>query len=220
MNMGLFSFREAMPRCRWVAPSGIKAQGAAGMLKASGLQKGKVVSINGQPYQVKQIETQTPSARGANTLYKIRYAALPSGQKLEQTYKGNDALEEMELERHPVSLLYNDPQSYTFMDLENYEQYTMSAESLEGEAPWLSDNLEGITALLLNGHIIAVELPAAIDMPIAETAPVVKGATATNRNKPAILENGQTIMVPEYLENGEVIRVNTESGKFMSCVKS
>ena len=190
------------------------------MLKASGLQKGKVVSINGQPYQVKQIETQTPSARGANTLYKIRYAALPSGQKLEQTYKGNDALEEMELERHPVSLLYNDPQSYTFMDLENYEQYNLSAESLEGEAPWLSDNLEGITALLLNGHIIAVELPAAIDMPIAETAPVVKGATATNRNKPAILENGQTIMVPEYLENGEVIRVNTESGKFMSRVKS
>lgn len=190
------------------------------MLKASGLSKGKVVKINGHPYQVKHVETQTPSARGANTLYKVRYASLPSGQKLEQTYKGNDTLEEMELERHPVSLLFNDPQGYTFMDLENYEQYSLTVESLETEAPWLTDGLEGITALLLNGHIIAIELPATIDMPIAETAPVVKGATATNRNKPATLENGQTLMVPEYLENGEVIRINTESGKYMSRVKS
>ena len=72
------------------------------MLKASNLNKGHVVSINGQPYQVKLIETHTPSARGGNTLYKVRFSGLLSGQKLEQTYKGNDALEEMELERRPI----------------------------------------------------------------------------------------------------------------------
>lgn len=190
------------------------------MLKASNLQKGNVVRINGQPYQVRHIETQTPSARGANTLYKVRYAALVTGQKLEQTYKGADALEEMELERRPVSFLYNDPRSYTFMDQENYEQYALASESLESQAPWLVEGMEGITALLLNGQVIAIELPASVDLAITETAPVVKGATATNRNKPAVLTNGQTVMVPEYLENGEVVRVNTETGKYMSRVKA
>jgi elongation factor P len=190
------------------------------MLKASNLKKGNVVEINGQPYQTKHIETKSPSARGANTLYKVRYANLLSGQKLEQTYKGNDALEEMELERRPASYLYNDASGYTFMDLENYEQYTLTVESLENQIPWLVDGMEGITAFLLNGHVVAIELPSTIDMAIVETEPVVKGATATNRNKPAILENGETVMVPEYLSEGEVIKVNLETGKYMSRAKS
>lgn len=189
------------------------------MLKASGLRKGNIVSINNQPYQVKQIDVHTPSARGANTLYKVRYAAIPSGQKFEQTYKGNDALEEMELDRRPVSFLYNDPDSYTFMDLGNYEQYVLPAQSLDGQSVWLVDGMEGITALLLNGQIIAVELPASIDLAIVETSPVIKGATATNRNKPAILENGVTVKVPEYLNQGDVIRVNTETETYMGRVK-
>ena len=190
------------------------------MLKVSNLHKGKVVRINGQPYQVKQIQTKTPSARGANTLYKVRYASLLSTQKLEQTYKGNDTLEEMELDRRPVSFLYSDSRMFTFMDAENYEQYSLPLESFETQAPWLTDGLEGITALLLNGQIITIELPATVDFAIAETAPVVKGATATNRNKPASLTNGQTVMVPEYLADGEVVRINTETGKYMSRVKS
>ena len=189
------------------------------MLKASNLRKGNIVSINGQPHQVKDIKVQTPAARGATTLYKVRYAAVPSGQKYEQTYKGNDSLEEMELERRPVSFLYNDPDNYTFMDSENYEQYVLPAESIEEQSVWLVDGMEGITALLLNGQMIAIELPASIDMAIVETPPVIKGATATNRNKPAVLENGVTVKVPEYLSEGEVIKVNTETGAFMGRVK-
>lgn len=189
------------------------------MLKASNLKKGKVVEIGGQPYQVKHIETRSPSARGANTLYKVRYASLLTGQKLEQTHKGNDALEEMELTRRSASYLFNDASGYTFMDLENYEQYTLPTESVENQAVWLIDGLEGITALLLNGQVLAIELPASIDMAIIETEPVVKGATATNRNKPAVLTNGETVMVPEYLPQGEVIKINIETGKYMSRVR-
>jgi elongation factor P len=189
------------------------------MLKASNLKKGNIVSINNLPYQVKQVEVHTPSARGANTLYKVRYAAIPSGQKFEQTYKGNDSLEEMELERRPVSFLYNEQDSYTFMDLENYEQYVLPNQSLEGQSVWLVDGMEGITALLLNGQVMAIELPGSIDMAIVETSPVIKGATATNRNKPAVLENGVTIKVPEYLSEGDVIRINTENETFMGRVK-
>jgi elongation factor P len=190
------------------------------MPKACNLQKGQIIRINQQPYQVKQIEVQTPSARGGNTLYKVRYAGVINHQKLDQTYKGNDTLEEMELMRRPVSFLYRDQDMVTFMDSENYEQYTLSADSLEGQIPWLLDGLEGITALLLNDQVLGIELPVAIDMEVIETAPAIKGATATNRNKPAILSNGMTVLVPEYLSVGEVVRINTETGKFMSRAKS
>jgi elongation factor P len=190
------------------------------MPKACNLRKGNIIKIKDQPHQVKQIDVQTPSARGANTLYKVRFAAIPGGQKLDQTYKGNDFLEEMELERRPVSYLYRDQDMYNFMDSENYEQYTLSKESLAEQLPWLVDGLEGITALLLDGHILCIELPAAMDLEIQQTAPAIKGATATNRNKPATLTNGQVVQVPEYLEIGEVIRVNTETGTYMSRAKS
>ncbi|NNF99139.1 MAG: elongation factor P-like protein YeiP [Desulfobacteraceae bacterium] len=189
------------------------------MLKASSLRKGQVVSINGQAFQAKQIDTQTPSARGANTLYRVRFTAIPAGQNLEQTYKGNDTLEEMVLERRPVNYLYSDPDAYHFMDTENYEQYSLFAEQLEEQRDWLTENMEGITALMLDGQVVTIELPTAIEMEIVETAPVIKGATATNRNKPATLTNGRVVLVPEYLCTGERIRVNTDTGKFMARAK-
>jgi len=188
--------------------------------KASNLQKGNIVNIDNHPYQVKQIDVHTPSARGANTLYKVRYASLVTGQKLDRTYKGNDVLEEMAVDKRRGSFLYRDQNMYTFMDSENYEQYTLSAENLEGRTQWLIDGLEGIVVLLRDGHPLSIELPQTIDLEITDTAPAIKGATATNRNKPAILANGVTVPVPEYLAAGEVVRVNTETGQYMSRVKN
>jgi elongation factor P len=190
------------------------------MIKANNLKKGNIVDIGGQPHQVKDIEIQTPSARGSNTLYKVRFINVVTGQKLDQTYKGNDALEDLEMERRPVSFIYRNQDMYTFMDSENYEQYTLGEANLEGKTEWLVEGLEEITALLLNGHIMAIDLPVSIDLEVIDTAPALKGASATNRNKPATLSNGFTVLVPEYLTPGETIRVNTETGKFMSRVKS
>ena len=189
------------------------------MLKACNLQKGHVVSINDQPYQVKNIEVHTPSARGANTLYKVRFNCVSTNQKLNQTFKGNDALEEVDLGRRPAGFLYHDQSLYTFMDSENYEQYTLSEETLEGQIQWLTDGLEGITVLLLNDSPLCIELPSAMDLEIVETAPALKGASATNRTKPATLSNGFVVQVPEYLAAGEIVRVNTETGKFMARAK-
>jgi elongation factor P len=189
------------------------------MLKASNLKKGQVVNLNGQAYQARQIETQTPSARGANTLYRVRFNGITTGQNLEQTYKGNDTLEEMTLERRSANYLYHDQQAYHFMDAENYEQYSLFAEQLEEQRDWLVENMEGITALMLDGQVVGIELPASVEMEIVETAPVIKGATATNRNKPATLANGRVVLVPEYLSDGERVRINTETGKFMGRVK-
>ncbi|MFH1985467.1 MAG: elongation factor P-like protein YeiP [Pseudomonadota bacterium] len=189
------------------------------MPKACNVKKGNIININGAPYQVKQIDVQTPSARGANTLYKIRFSGVTTGQKLDQTYKGNDMLEELALDRRAVSYIFKDASGYTFMDAASFEQYTLSEESLEGQLLWLTEGQEDLTALLLDGRVLCIELPATVDLEVVETAPGIKGATATNRNKPAVLANGHTVMVPEYLETGEVVRVNTETGKYMSRAK-
>jgi elongation factor P len=186
------------------------------MLKASNLKKGNVVAISQQIYMAKHIDVKTPSARGALTLYKVRLMNVQNGQKLDQTFKGNDTLEDVELCRRPVQYIYKEGDLYTFMDTEDYNQYTLGGKTLDDQTMWLIDNLDGITALLNDGKIISIELPQSIELDITDTAPAIKGATATGRTKPATLSNGVVVQVPEYMEIGERVKANTETGKFMS----
>jgi len=188
-------------------------------MKASQLKKGHVINLNGQPYQVILIDISTPTARGGNTIYRVRFKGITSGQNLDQSYKGNDNLDEMTLDRRQVSFLYFDQENFHFMDAENYEQYSLHGDQVGDQRDWLSDNMEGIIALMLDGLVVGVELPANVELEITDPAPVIKGATATNRNKPATLSNGRVVQVPEYMSPGERVRVNTETGKFMSRVK-
>jgi len=186
------------------------------MPKTSDLKRGMVVEVNDQPYSVKEIEVRNPSSRGASTLYKIRFNHLKTKQKLDETLKGDDFLKEVDCEKKVLQFSYKDDDGYTFMSLEDYEQYTINAEDIEDEQLYLVEGLEGIVAILLDGILVAIELPAAVAMAITETAPGIKGASATARTKPAMFATGLEIQVPEYIEPGEVIKINTVSGKFMS----
>lgn len=188
-------------------------------MKASQLKKGNVVSINGAPHKVRDIDVSTPTARGGNTIYRVKFYGVTTGQNLDQSFKSNDILEELTLDKRVITFLYSDPDNYHFMDSENYEQYSLSPDQLEGQKDYLVENMEGLFALLLNGEIIAIEIPAAVDLEIIETAPMIKGATATSRSKPATLSNGHVVLVPEYMAPGERVRVNTETGKFMARSK-
>lgn len=188
-------------------------------MKASQLRKGNVIGINGVAYRVRDIDMQTPSARGGNTLFRVRMTSIPGGQNLEQSYKSNDVVEELALERRHITYLYSDQVTYHFMDAENYEQYAVHVDQLEEQRDWLVENMDGLGALMLDGQIVAVELPATVEFEIVETAPVIKGATATNRNKPATLTNGRVVQVPEYMSPGDRVRINTETGKFMARVR-
>jgi elongation factor P len=186
------------------------------MPKASELKKGSIVDINGQPHIVKQVEAKSPSSRGAQTLYKIRFSNLQTRQKLDESFKGDDFLKDMDCSKRQVQFLYKEGDMYTFMDLEDYTQYSLAADDLEDQIGYLTDGLEGIVALLVEGGILGVELPQAVDLEIVDTSPGIKGATATGRTKPATLSTGIEVQVPEYLTVGETIRVNTTTGKFMS----
>ena len=186
------------------------------MPKASELKRGMIIEINEIPHAVKQVDSRSPSSRGASTLYKIRYTNLKSGQKLDQSYKGDDFLKEADCVRVKVQYSYNDGESFVFMNSEDYSQYSLNEDELDGQTAFITDGLEGITALIVDGNILGIELPASVDLEIIETAPGIKGSSATARTKAAVLPTGIEVQVPEYLETGEVIKVNTVTGKYMS----
>lgn len=186
------------------------------MLRASELKKGVVVEVNGAPHIVKDIEVRNPSSRGASTLYKVRFNNLKTGQKLDESLKGDDIFKEADYARAKVQFSYIDGDQYVFMNAEDYSQYSLPVSDLEGQVGYLTDGLEGIVALLVDGEPFGIELPSSVVMEIVETSPAIKGATASARTKTARLTTGIEIQVPEYLETGELVKVNTETGRFMS----
>ncbi len=186
------------------------------MPKACDLKRGSIVEINGAPHAVKRVEAKSPSSRGAATLYKIRFTNLQTKQKLDDSFKGDDFLKDIDCVRTQVQYSYLDGDNYIFMDLEDYAQHGLNREDLEDRLGYLLEGMEGITALLVDGTILDIELPQSVSLTITDTTPGIKGATATGRTKPAMLATGLEIQVPEYLENGEVVKVNTSTGKFIS----
>ena len=102
------------------------------------------------------------------------------------------------------------------MNSEDYSQYGLNTDEVEDQLGYIIDGLEGIVGLVMDGALLGIELPQSVVMEITETAPSIKGATATGRTKPATLSTGLEVQVPEYLEPGEMIKVHTETGKFMS----
>ncbi len=185
-------------------------------MKASDLKKGAVVSISGDIFMVRGVQVQSPSSRSGNTLYKVQYRNVVTRQKLEQSYKGEDNIQTVPFQRRPVQLLFKELDSSTFMDLENYEQYTIDNDSLALELPYLVDGIEGVSALVSEDILLGVELPASVELEITDCPPAMKGTSASARTKPATLVTGLIVQVPEYIASGEKIKINTVTGEFMS----
>jgi len=183
---------------------------------ACDLKRGGIVEINGAPHLVRQVEAKSPSSRGAATLYKIRFTNLKTGQKLDESFKGDDFLKDIDCVRTQVQYSYLDGDLYTFMDVEDYSQYSLNGDDIEEMVPYLTEGLEGILALLVDGEILGIELPQSVVLTVTETSPSIKGASATGRTKTAMLSTGLEIQVPEYLANEEQVKVNTTTGKFIS----
>jgi elongation factor P len=102
------------------------------------------------------------------------------------------------------------------MDIEDYSQHTLNKDELEDSLNYLTDGMEGIYALIVDDRLLGIELPQVVELKITDTAPGIKGASATSRTKPATLVTGLEVQVPEYIETGEVLKINTDNGKFMS----
>jgi elongation factor P len=184
--------------------------------KANELKQGTAIEINGEPYVVKTIEVRNPTSRGATTLYKVRFTHMKTRQKLDETYKSDDILKIADCSKVNVQYSYQEGDTYYFMNSETYEQYSLMREDIEEQVDYLTDGLDGIVLLLMDDIALGIQLPTTITLQIVETPPAMKGASATSRTKTARLSTGLEIQVPEYIESGEMVKVNSETGKFSS----
>lgn len=186
------------------------------MTKVCDIKKADVVKLDGAPYEVEQIQVQTPSARGSATLYKIRFRNVATRQKADRSFRGDDVVEEADFEKREVQFLYSDASGYTFMDLEDFSQFTVDPNKIGEQSSFLDDGLEGIYSLVSDGKVLGVELPPVVELKVVETGPSLRGASVTARSKPATLSTGFIVQVPEYLETGEIVRVDVRTGEFIS----
>ena len=188
------------------------------MVPAKDFKRRMVVEIDGAPHMIEQIQVQTPSARGAATLYKIKARNLKTRSRVEKSYRGVDVLNESSFERRPVQFLYKDADGYYFMDSVDFNQFSFPVADMEDQAPYMSDNMEGVEALVVDDEPIAIEIPDTVELVIVETAPGVRGNSATGRTKPAALSTGAIIQVPEHLDQNILVRVDTRTGEYLGRV--
>ncbi len=185
------------------------------MLTTSDFKKGLIFQLDGAPCVLVDVQFQSPSARGANTMVKTRYRNLITGQIFDKTFRSGDKVDEADFERHKGQYLYADGDRGVFMDLETYEQFEMEADNFALISPYLLDGLE-VQLGLFEGRMVNVDLPMTVELTVTETAPVLKNATATAQTKEAVLETGLKLQVPPYLEVGDRIKVDTRDCRFIS----
>lgn len=188
------------------------------MRQATEIKRGDTLELDGAPWQVTDVSSQTPSARGSSLLVKIKVRNLMTGQVLAKTLRGGDTVEDADCEKRSIQFLYSQGEAYAFMDLESFDQFELPSEQLGDAAGYLTEGLE-MRSLLYNGEVMTVELPTTVELEVTDTAPAIKGATAQAQLKPATLETGIEVQVPPYITAGERVKIDTRDGRFVERVK-
>lgn len=183
---------------------------------AKEIKRGMIVNHGQAPCLIEAIAVQSPSARGASTFYKYRARNLLTRQKVDITLRGGESLDEADFQKRAVKFMYGDSARMHFLDQADFNQYSLAVEGLEEESRYLTAELEGVEALFYNDECVGIEIPPTVALRITQCDPYVKGNSATGRTKPATLETGALIQVPEYLAEGEVVKVDTRTGQFLS----
>lgn len=185
------------------------------MISATQLRKGMTIKLNGELYKVFSYQHITPGNwRG---MVQTRLRNLKTGAIVEHRFRSEDRVERAYLDEKEFEYLYNDGSDYYFMDSETYEQIHLSKEALGDSVFYLTPNTK-IKVEFYDGQPIGIELPPSVELRVVETEPTIKGATVSNVPKPAKLETGLVIQVPPFVEAGELIRVDTEEGKYLERV--
>ncbi|MDB4477383.1 elongation factor P [Rubripirellula sp.] len=185
-------------------------------MQAKDIKTGTVVVHNGNPVIIQGISVHSPSARGAATLYKFKARNVVTGNKVDLTLKGTEALGEADFSRRNVQMMYSDATNMFLMDQEDYQQYELPLEDVEEQLPYITEGLEGMRAMIYNDACVGLEVPSSVELLITQCDPGVKGNSATSRTKPATLETGLIVQVPEYIKQGEKLKIDTRTGEYLS----
>ena len=185
----------------------------ADTLLATRLRKGMIIKLDGELYRIHDLMHVTPgNLRG---FVRVKGRNLRTQTMSEQKLRSEDVVERATLEEKEMQFLYSDGDGYHFMDTETYEQIHMTAESLGDSVGFLKNEMT-IRVEFYGLEPVGVELPQTVDLKVIETVPAIKGATATNQMKPATLETGVIVQVPPFVGEGDLIRVNTETGEYLA----
>jgi len=184
-------------------------------MTSNDLKRGQVIQLDSAPCLVLELSSQSPSARGGNTLIKTKYRNLLTGQVLEKAFKGGERVDAADFEKRKGQFLYAEDDTGVFMDMESYEQYELGEEIFGPVKGFLLDGTEVIMGVF-EGQVVSIEPPMIVELVVAETEPVIKNATAQAQSKEAVLETGMALQVPAYLEVGEKVKIDTREGRFVS----
>jgi elongation factor P len=182
-------------------------------IPATQIRRGMVILFEGQLCKVIEFRHHNLRAMVQTKLRNIR-----TGSSFEHRFRSADTVERASLEQHEMEYLYSDGSQHHFMNTENYEQMALNEEDLGDAVEWLTPGLK-IQAEFYEGSPIGVDLPPSMELKVIRTEPTMKGATVSNVNKPATLENGVTIQVPPFVNEGDRIRVDPSEGRYIERAK-
>ena len=186
------------------------------MIPATQLRPGMAILHEGNLCRVMKVQHITPGNWRGMVQGKLRN--LKTGNSLEYRFRSEDRVERASLEQHEVEFLYKDSAGHHFMNTESYEQFTLNEELLGESIHYLIPNLK-IKMEFNEGNAVGIEMPITVDLKVVATDPGLKGATATNSGKPATLETGLVVQVPQFISEGEIIRVDTADGRYLERAK-
>jgi elongation factor P len=186
------------------------------MLESGDLRKGLKLEIDGDPYVIIQFDFVKPGKGQA--LYKCKLKNMITGAQFDRTFRSGEKFKEADLEEVEMEYLYFDGSQYCFMNTSTYDQDMLSAEQIGDGTHFLKENTV-CSVLLFENKPIGVTLPNFVELKIEKADPWVKGDTASGDTKPATLETGYVIQVPPFVEEGELVRIDTRTGQYVERVK-
>jgi elongation factor P len=186
-------------------------------LTAGELRKGVKLEIDGEPYLIVDFEFSKPGKGQA--LYRCRLRNMITGSQFDRTYRSGDKFNSADLEEQEMQFLYHQGEHYHFMNNSTYEQYELTEEQVGDATHFLTENLV-VNSLLYQGRPIGITLPNFVELRVVQADPGIKGDTAAGATKPATMETGYVVQVPLFIEEGELLKLDTRTGNYVERVKS
>ena len=186
------------------------------MYSTTEFRKGLKIEIGGEPYIIVDFQHVKPGKGGA--FVRTRLKSLLSGNVIDQTFRSGDRVDKPDLEEREMQFLYETGGEYHFMDTNTFEQLFLTSDQMGESKDFLKENLV-IKALFHNKRPIGIEVPMFVELKVVKSEPGVKGDTASGATKPATLESGAVIQVPLFVEEGDMIRVDTRTREYITRVK-
>ena len=186
-------------------------------ISTSDFRNGLTIETDNQLYQITYFQHVKPGKGGAFVKTKLRN--LRTGAVVEKTFRAGERMEQAVIERRKMQFLYRAGDDFTFMDVETFDQTSLAMARIGDSAGYLKSDME-VAVVTYNGELLGVEIPNTVDLAVTQTDPGLRGDTATGGNKPATLETGAVVTVPLFVNQGDVIRVDTRSGQYVQRVST